>query len=90
MAAIADHKPAREIEVSLRIGLATDRAPRVSDSSRPVLHGSASEIAEQLDAYATAGVDHLIVDPEATDEQTFIQDLETFAEVTGAAARRAG
>jgi probable F420-dependent oxidoreductase len=78
-AAIAAHEPAREIEISLRIDLALDRGSQDAGTAQPGLHGSREQIAEQISAYEDAGVDHLIVDPAASDEPAFLKDLEDFA-----------
>jgi probable F420-dependent oxidoreductase len=82
-ARLADLAPDRDLEVSLRIGVALGRrrlAPaNERAASRVVLEGEPAEIAARLAEYADAGVDHLVIDPETKDLGQFLADLERFA-----------
>jgi probable F420-dependent oxidoreductase len=84
---LAELAPERDLEVSLRIGVALGR-PRLPPAneraaSRAVLEGEPGEIAARLSEYADAGLDHLVIEPETKDLGQFLADLERFAaEVT--------
>lgn len=84
IAAIDTHSPTRPVEISLRIGLALDRPRREGPGT--VLEGSAEQIAEQVRAYETAGVEHLIIDSEAPDTNGVAEDLEQFIRLVRDAA----
>jgi probable F420-dependent oxidoreductase len=82
-ARLAELAPERDLEISLRIGLALGRArlPPANErgASRTMLEGEPAELAERLAEYADAGLDHLIIEPDTKDLGEFLGDLERFA-----------
>jgi probable F420-dependent oxidoreductase len=82
-ARLAELAPERDLEISLRIGLALGRSrlPPANEraASRAVLEGDPDELAGRLAEYADAGLDHLIIEPETKGLGQFLEDLERFA-----------
>jgi probable F420-dependent oxidoreductase len=82
-ARLAELAPDRELEVSLRIGVALGRGrlPPANEraAARVVLEGEPEQLAARLAEYRDAGLDHLIIEPETKDLAQFLADLERFA-----------
>jgi alkanesulfonate monooxygenase SsuD/methylene tetrahydromethanopterin reductase-like flavin-dependent oxidoreductase (luciferase family) len=51
------------------------------DDAEPetTLHGEPAEITEQIERYAAAGVDHLVIEPAADDLDDFLDQITRFA-----------
>jgi probable F420-dependent oxidoreductase len=83
VAQIDDRAPARRIEISLRIRLALGRARTPPANARAaggaVLEGEPQALVPLLHEYDDAGVEHLVIEPEATELPQFLEDLERFA-----------
>ena len=66
--------------MSLRAGLDITDAP-LTGAGRTPLRGSPEQIANDLHAYAQAGLDYLVVEPRAATPEQLIAQLERFADM---------
>jgi hypothetical protein len=65
---------ALSLRVQTRVGgTVADAQPEAT------LHGDAGAIVEQVNRYAAAGVQHLVVEPVSNDLQDFLDQTERFA-----------
>lgn len=65
--------------ISLRAGLDITGEPLAGEARTP-LRGSPTQIVEDLDAYARAGLTYLVVEPRAATPEQLIAQLERFAD----------
>ena len=66
--------------ISLRAGLDVTDATR-DGAGRTPLRGATEQIAADLDAYAQAGLDYLVVEPRAATAEQLVAQLERFAKI---------
>src|SRR4051794_1284587 len=68
---LAERAPGRDLEISLRIGIALGRhrLPPANEraAGRTMLEGDADAVAARIAEYAEAGVDHLVLEPDTKD-----------------------
>jgi probable F420-dependent oxidoreductase len=80
---LATFSPDRRVEISLRIKTAVGRVARPSGASEDphhgVLEGEPDAIAVTILRYRDAGVTHIVIDPDTSDLEQYLEDLETFA-----------
>ena len=67
--------------ISLRAGLDATDAP-FSGSGRAPLRGAREQVADDLVAYAYAGLTHLVVEPRAQTPEQFLTQLERFSRIS--------
>jgi probable F420-dependent oxidoreductase len=74
--------------VSLRV---QTRVGGIVDDVQPqaTLHGEANDIVEQVNRYAAVGVQHLVIEPFASNLPDFLEQLERFAEEIAPNSNRA-
>jgi probable F420-dependent oxidoreductase len=78
----------KSFAVSLRV---QTRVGGIVDDVQPqaTLHGEANDIVEQVNRYAAVGVQHLVIEPFASNLPDFLEQLERFAEEIAPNSNRA-
>lgn len=80
VASIRQHQPRDGFEVSLRIRTRLDPAPPAGGGDvGALLEGSTDQVVDTLGRYATAGVEHLVVDLGTPDPDAYVAQLADFA-----------